>query len=338
MKKESREIRAPVTEAIIDPELPICDPHHHLWRMPDRRYLIDNLYQDIHCGHNIVNTIVVESESVENTGQTDELYPVEETRFINDLTNLPIGLAVGTSLTETRVAAGIIGYADLTSGVRVVKVLEAHLAASSRFRGIRQICTWDADSTNFRSIGRPGLLLDTKLREGLTQLRKLNLVFETFIYHPQLKELLVLAKTCPDNLIVLEHIGGPLGLGLYAGKRREVFNEWADGIASLAACPNVFLKLGGFGMPFNGFRWGEQSTPLTSYTIAGVIEPYILTCIEKFGIKRCMFESNFPVDKTSYSYSIIWNSFKRVCQFFSAGERAALFFDTASSVYRLQGK
>jgi L-fuconolactonase len=319
------------TEDIIDPELPICDPHHHLWDFPDRRYLLKELFEDIGGGHNIVQTVFVESESAKKQDIIQRLEPVRETRFTHDITEQNESRQYGT----TRVAAGIVGFADLRLGAEVIPVLEAHLAASDRFCGVRQICSWDANSDIIRSISTPELLMDTKFREGFACLKRYNLTFETFLYHPQLKEFVDLARAFPDILVILNHIGGPLGIGPYAGKREEVFREWKNDMATLADCPNAFVKLGGLGMPICGFGWSERATPPGSAEIAEVVAPYYLWCIEQFGVDRCMFESNFPVDRESYSYNILWNAFKRIGKSFSPEERAALFYNTAVKVYRL---
>ena len=144
-----------------------------------------------------------------------------------------------------------------------------------------------------------------------------------------------MAKTFPDLTIVLNHIGGPIRIGFYASQQQQVFKEWQKGITALAACPNVFIKLGGLGMPFCGFGWNERNIPPNSVELAEATAPFYLWCIEKLGPFRCMFESNFPVDSMSYSYTILWNSFKLITKGFSYEERTALFHDTASKVYRL---
>jgi predicted TIM-barrel fold metal-dependent hydrolase len=230
------------------------------------------------------------------------------------------------------VGAGIVGFADLTSGADVASVFEAHLeAGKGRFRGIRQTSTWDA-SPEFRSTSR-GLLLDPGFRKGFACLQKYGLSFDAWLYHPQLMELLDLARTFPDTTIIVDHMGGPLGIGPY--DRKLVFREWKRGIGALAGCHNVFVKLGGLGMDICGFGWHEKTTPPNSSELAGAMAPYFTWCIEKFGVNRCMFESNFPVDKRSYSYTVIWNAFKKVIKDFPRGEKGALLYDTAVKTYRL---
>ncbi len=262
-----------------------------------------------------------------------EMQPVGETEFVQCIAAQSASGQYGI----TTVAAGIVGFADLTLGTAVVPVLEAHLAASrNRFRGIRHTCAWDAsaDVTSRRSPPK-GLLLDAKFREGFACLQKYHLSFDAWLYHPQLTELVDLARAFPDIPIIVDHIGSPLGIGPYAEKRGEVYQEWKRGIATLATCPNVVVKLGGLGMPLCGFGWHERVAPPNSTELAEAMAPYYLWCIEQFGVDRCMFESNFPVDKQSYSYTIMWNSFKRISKDFSLEDRAALFHDTAVKVYRL---
>ena len=325
----------------LDPELPICDPHHHLWDRPARldrpgnRYLLEELLQDIGEGHNIVQTVFVECRSMYRKDGPQEMAPVGETEFVQGIAAQSASGQYGT----TRVAAGIVGHADLTLGTAVAAVLEAHIAASSnRFRGIRHSSTWDA-STDIGSYmsSRKEMLLDSRFREGFGCLQKYGLSFDSWLYHPQLPELADLARAYPDTQIIVDHIGGLLGTGPYAGKREEIFQQWKSGITELSTCPNVAVKLGGLGMPMCGFGWNEQTTPPNSAELAEVMAPYYRWCIEKFGAERCMFESNFPVDKASYSYTVMWNAFKRISEDFSPDDRAALFHDTAVRVYRLSG-
>jgi predicted TIM-barrel fold metal-dependent hydrolase len=278
-----------------------------------------------------VQTVFIESASVKQYDESQVMQPVSETKFTHEITVPDLSARYGT----TQVAAGIIGFADLTLGAGVAPVLEAHIAASNRFKGIRQICSWDVNSDVIHATANPGLLLDASFRDGVARLHDYGLIFETFIYHPQLMELVDLVRALPDTTVVLDHIGGPLGIGPYAERREEEFSRWKTTMTELSACPNVFIKLGGLGMPICGFDWSERDVPPGSAEVAEKITPYYLFCIEKFGVARCMFESNFPVDRTSYSYNVLWNAFKRFTKDFSPGERSALFYDTAVKAYRL---
>ena len=322
-----------MAEEPIDPDLPICDPHHHFWDRPDGRYLLDELLQDTSGGHRITETIFVECSSMYRKDGPEDTRPVGETEFVQGIAAQSASGQYG----ETKVAAGIVGYADLSLGDEVTVVLESHIEASrNRFRGIRNSSCWD-ENPEIRSHKNPmkGLLADQTFRKGFRALGKLGLSFDAWLYHTQLQELVDLARTFPDVPIVLDHIGGPIGIGSYAGKQEEVFQHWKNGVTELATCPNVVVKLGGFGMPLGGFGWHERDTPPTSTDIAAVMAPYYRHCIEAFGVDRCMFESNFPVDKISSSYTVLWNAFKRITADFSPTERSALFRDTAVRVYRL---
>ncbi|MFC1984175.1 amidohydrolase family protein [Chloroflexota bacterium] len=320
-------------EEPIDPELPICDPHHHFWDRPDNHYLLDELLQDTGGGHKISHTVFIECRSMYKEEGSQEMRPVGETEFVQGIAAQNASGQYGI----TNVAAGIVGFADLTLGTAVIPVLEAHIAAGrNRFRGIRHIVTWDASKDVGSSRNSPrGLLLDTKFREGFACLQKYNLSFDAWLYHTQLMELVDLARACPDVPIILNHVGGPLGIGPYAQRREDIFKEWKLSIATLATCPNVVVKLGGLGMPLCGFHWHEQAIPPNSTELAAAMAPYYRWCIEQFGVNRCMFESNFPVDKQSYSYNVMWNAFKRISKDLSQEERNALFHDTAMRVYRL---
>lgn len=318
-------------EAPLEPDRPICDPHHHLRERPNDRYFLAEFLQDTQSGHNIVATVCVENRAMYRKDGPQSMKPVGETEFFDRVARQ----AAADPNCSTLVAAAIVGHADLTLGEAVATVLEAHLTVSpDRFRGIRHSTTWD-QSEAIRSDAPPGLLADSAFRRGFACLQRYGLTFDAWLYHPQLSELVELARAFPDNTIILDHIGGPLGVGPYKGKRDEVFQAWSRGIANLSTCPNVALKLGGLGSTRSGYDWHERSVQPGSTELANTMAPYFDFCIEKFGVQRCMFESNFPVDKVSYSYVSIWNAFKRISQSYSAAERHALFCDTAARVYKI---
>jgi predicted TIM-barrel fold metal-dependent hydrolase len=320
-------------EEILEPERPICDPHHHLWDHPGRRYLLDELLADTGSGHNVVATVFVECMSMYRASGPQETRPVGETEFVNGIAAMSASGGFGS----TRIASGIVSFADLALGERVGAVLDAHLAASPRFRGIRHAAGWEASDQvrNSHTNPPPGLLGDARFRRGFAELAPRGLTFDAWLYHPQLPELTDLAKAFPDTTIILDHFGGPLGIGPYTGRRAEVFAAWKAAIRALADCPNVVVKLGGLVMPLNGFGFHKREQPIGSVELAEATRDWYLHTIECFGVARCMFESNFPVDKVSVSYRVLWNSFKRLTANFSAAERAALFHDTAVRVYQL---
>ncbi len=328
-------------EDVIDPDLPIIDPHHHLWDRNGDRYLLDELLADIGqtdaqgARHDVRATVFVECASMYSAGGREALRPVGETEFVNGIAAMSASGGYG----NTRVAAGIVGFADLCLGSAVREVLEAHIAAArGRFRGIRHAAGWHASEQIRNSHSNPSehLLLDAKFREGFAQLAPLGLSFDAWLFHAQIPELTDLARAFPDTTIVLDHFGGPLGIGPYAGQPDAVFADWRRDIDALARCPNVVAKLGGLAMPVNGFGWHQREPKPTSMQLAEATARYYLHTIERFGPGRCMFESNFPVDKVSCSYLVLWNSFKRLAAGFSATEKAALFHDTAARIYRLR--
>ena len=322
-------------EPILEPELPIVDPHHHLWDRRGWRYLLDELLADAGSGHNIVATVYVQARSMLRASGPQELRPVGETEFVNGVAAMSASGGYG----KTRACAAIVGHADLALGARVESVLAAHLrAGGDRFRGIRHITAWDADSSllNPNYSPPPRLMAEPRFREGLAVLGRLGLSFEAWLYHPQIGELTELARAFPDVRIVLNHVGGPLAIGVYAGRRQEIFPAWAASIKTLAACQNVFVKLGGLGMRIGGFDFHEQGEPPSSETLAAAWRPYIETCIEAFGTARAMFESNFPVDKGSYSYPVFWNACKLMSKGASSAEKSDLFARTAARFYRLE--
>ena len=318
-------------ETALEPDLPICDAHHHLWERPPQRYLLDDFVLDLNAGHNIVSTVAVECGYGYRTDGPEDLRPIGETAFLE---RAAVHAAEDKKL-STRIAAAIVGFADLSLGDNVARVLEAHAAASpSRFRGIRHSTTWDASGA-LRNEAPAGLLRDDDFRKGFGHLARLGLSFDAWVYHPQLEEVAALARAFPSATIVLNHIGAPLGVGPYVRKRDEVFQSWRRGIAAVGACPNVTVKLGGAGSARSGYDWHRRSIQPSSDELASVLKPYFEWCIEKFGASRCMFESNFPVEKAANSYMVVWNAFKKMTQKYSAAERAALFHDTACRVYRI---
>ena len=323
-----------VQEEALEPELPICDPHHHLWDRADNeyRYLLDELLADLDTGHNIVSTVFLDCGSMYRADGPEHLRPVGETEFVNGVAAMSASGGYG----PPRVAAGIIGHANVMRGAAVDEVLEAHIAASPRFRGIRHSTNWDASpDVDFYEAESQGMMREPAFHEGFARLEHHRLVFDAWLYHPQIPELTELARAFPGVSIVLNHFGTPLGIGPYVGREEEVFSEWKVSMEALAQCPNVTAKLGGLMMPVNGFGLHERPRPPTSQELADATARYYLHTIECFGVERCMFQSNFPEEKISCSYPVLWNSFKRIAADFSASEKAALFHDTATRVYRL---
>ncbi|MGO9007943.1 MAG: amidohydrolase family protein [Beijerinckiaceae bacterium] len=319
-------------EPILEPDLPIIDPHHHLW---DRgsRYLFDELLRDARSGHDIHATVHVQCGSMYRADGDRALAPVGETEFVNGIA----AMAASGHYGPARLCAGIVGFANLRVGATVERVLEAHCRASERFRGVRQSAVWDADKTIKSTPAEfpRGLMAEAKFREGVGRLAPLDLSFEAWIYHTQIPELADLAAAFPDTNIVLDHVGGPLGIGVYAQRRSEVFADWRRNIQDIAKRPNVNVKLGGLGMHVFGFGFDQSDRPASSDQLADAWRPYVETCIEAFGVGRCMFESNFPVDKRTCSYAVLWNAFKRIAAGSSAEEKATLFATTAARFYRL---
>jgi len=319
-------------EDVIDPGRPIVDAHHYLWRRPSGAYQLPELMEDFRSGHDIRASVFVECDAGYRATGPAELRPVGETDYVAAMTSPG---AAGDP--ADRPCAAIVGHADLRLGDAVAPVLEAHVAAGGgRFRGIRQRAQWDARLVPPGKAAPPRYLLaDSAFRRGFARLAPLGLGFDAWVYFTQLDEVAGLAAAFPDTPITLDHLGGPLGVGPYAGRRQAVFEAWREGMNLLARRPNVTVKLGGLGMAAYGFRFEMRDRPPSSEELATAWGPYIIHCIEAFGPDRCMFESNFPVDGQSCSYRTLWNAFKRVAADCSEGDKAALFGGTATRVYRL---
>ena len=327
-------------EEALEPDIPICDPHHHFWdfrteRIPYQRYLMHELADDVNGGHNVRSTVFVEARSMYRPGGPEEMRPVGEVEFVQGLAAASDNGLYG----PCKAAASIVGHANLNLGENVRPVLEALQAASpNRFRGIRHSVTWDPhpEVENTAAHKAEGQMSSDNFRAGARVLADMGLTLEGWMYFPQMPELAEFARAVPNLTIILNHIGGLLREGPYAGRDDEVFDTWRKGIAAAASCPNVVIKLGGIGMPRTGFDWHTRTKPIGSEELAADMKPLIDYCIDQFGPSRCMFESNFPVDKVSYSYTVMYNAFKRLTTQYSASERADMFHDVAARVYSVE--
>ncbi|MBW2416310.1 MAG: amidohydrolase family protein [Deltaproteobacteria bacterium] len=323
-----------VREEIVEPERPIIDPHHHLWKsgaLPP--YGLDDLWSDTGSGHNVVKTVFVECRAEYRSDGPERLRPVGETEFVAAVAADSAAGGAG----HARIA-GIVAHADLRLGGRVEEVLEAHESAGrGLFRGIRDAGARDPHPEALMIAGRApeGLYADADYRAGMKRLGELGYSFDTWHYHHQNRDFAELARAVPDTPMVLDHFGTPLGVGPYADQREEIFKQWKLDVREIASCQNVVAKLGGLAMPDNGFGWTGRATPATSDELVEAQRRYYLHAIECFGPDRCMLESNFPVDKLSISYPVLWNALKKIVAGCSESEKSALFHDTAARFYRL---
>lgn len=322
-----------VVEEVVDPEQMICDAHHHLWDYPDSPYLLPEFLEDVGDGHRVVSTVFMECGSMYRAAGEPHLAPVGETEFVQGVA----AMSASGNYGETQVASGIVGFADLSLGRSVREVLDAHMVASpNRFRGIRHATSWHAHPDIRRAHTKPTeeLSRTDKFREGFEVLGELDLSFDAWCYFEQIPELVDLAKAFPDITLIVDHFAGPLGVGPYEDLD-EVFNRWQQMMEPFSTLDNVHFKLGGINMKVNGFGWHKQPMPPTSDALVDATERYYHHCIDQFGADRCMFESNFPVDKVSCSYRVLFNAFKKIAADCSASDRQKLFHDTAARVYRL---
>ena len=329
-----------VTEEIVDQDLEIIDPHHHLWPgtprtdgvSADNRYLLEDLWNDTQSGHNLVKTVFVECGQGYYESGSEAMKPVGETRFV-----VEVAEEAKQDVSKAQIE-GIVGHADMMLGESAREVLEAHLEeGKGRFKGIRHGASWDESDEIRNSHSNPiqSIYLDDEFQKGIEQLDALNLTLDAWNYHKQIKELTELAKCFPNLKIVQNHFGGPLGIGPYAGRREEVFSVWQESITELAERDNVVIKIGGLAMPINGWGWHKRELPVNSDEFIESHGRYYLHAIKCFGVERCMFESNFPVDKRSISYPVLWNGFKKIVEDFSTEEKEYLFYKTAAEFYSL---
>lgn len=342
-----------MTEAILEPELPIIDPHHHLWDLrpllnvfPEPHhpfiaaiarspyYTFNELHADATCGHNVIGTVFMECGAFYRAGASDAMKVLGETEYVNGVAAQSASGLYG----DLRLCEAIIGHVDLRLGDGAREVLEAQMAVTDRFKGIRHQAAWDADP---EVLGPPfhapaGLYRDPEFRKGFAHLSQLGLTFDAWLLEPQLGDVIDLARAFPHQKIVVDHCGTPLGMASYRGKLHERFDIWRNSIRELAKCPNVSIKLGGLAMSFAGMPDHGPEAGLSSETLAAMWRPYIETCIEAFGPERGMFESNYPVDKWGASYAVLWNAFKHLTHGASAQEKRALYAGTAAKFYGIE--
>jgi len=324
------------TEETLEPEIVICDPHHHFWvHRPEpadyQQYLLPDLAGDVNSGHNVHSTVFIEVRCEYRTDGPDEMKPVGEVEYVQTIADASASGSHG----PTKAAAAIIGHADLKLGEGVRPVLEAMQAASpNRFRGVRHSVGWD-ESRELANREIKGALGTDGYRAGAKVLAGMGLILENSLYFHQASELADFARALPELTIVLNHIGGLVRVGPYANRDEYVLPEWRKGIELMAKAPNIVLKLGGVGQTRFAYGWDERETPVGSEELAETLGPLMNHCIEQFGPERCMFESNYPVDKISYSYNVLFNAFKRLSKNYSATDRANLFHGTAARVYNI---
>lgn len=318
-------------EDTIDPGREIVDPHHHLWPKPHLSYDLEELHADTGDGHNVVQTVFMECGASYRADGPEHLKPVGETEFVASAAQRAAKMPGMAQI------AGIVAHADLRLA-ELDSVLDAHeAAAKGRFRGIRHSGSRDESGAPLSIPGRAqaGLFEDAAFRRGVARLGERGLTYDTWIYHHQLKDYAALARAVPSTVMILDHFGTPLGVGPYEGKRDEIFAKWKDDIAEVAACPNVHAKLGGMAMPDNGYGWNTRSTPPSSDEFVEAQAKWYHHTIKVFGPERCMFESNFPVDRLSISYRTLWNGLKKIAREYPEAAKAAMFSGTARKVYKL---
>jgi L-fuconolactonase len=323
-----------VREDVLEPERPIIDPHHHLWRRPDfGSYELEDLWRDTSSGHRIEKTVFIECRAFYRDNGPEHLRSVGETEAIAEIARESARSAAGRA-----VLSGIVAHTDLTRIDTLHDTLDAHERAShGLLRGIRHAGARDPhpEALSIPGRGLEGQYDREDFREGVRMLGQRRLSYDTWHYHHQNQAFAALARAVPETTIILDHFGTPLGVGRFAEQREAIFKEWQRDIADIARCPNVFAKLGGLAMPDNGFGWDKRDRPASSDEFVAAQRRYYLHAIECFGPERCMFESNFPVDKRSIGYRVLWNALKKIASGFSESEKQAMFHGTAARVYRL---
>ena len=325
-------------EALL-PDLPIIDPHHHLWNVGFGKYYVEELLNDINfSGHNVKATVYIMSSSntkIYSTQGPDEYITLPEIEFATNEGKRSDLIPNN----HVKVNASIVGSLDLTHGVKIKPVIEKGLEISEgRLKGIRMLLASHKDPriTSGAVKSDLGLMLHPNFIEGAKCLEEAGLSLDFWIYHTQLHEMEQIAKALPNLNIILNHIGGPIHIGDYEGKQALTHREWRSAMLRLSRLPNICVKLGGLGMAVNGAKFHLQENPPTSTDLSEIWKPWIFETINMFGVEKCMFESNFPVDKGSCSYGSLWNAFKIISKEMSQDEKNKLFYENAANVYKIQ--
>jgi predicted TIM-barrel fold metal-dependent hydrolase len=319
-------------ERPIEPALAIIDAHQHLWEFENGKYMIDEYLADAANGHAIAGTVYVQAFCAYRPGGPESLRPAGETEHA-----VRLAREGKRRNSQIRIASAIVGYADLLLADQVAATLEEHMAVGEgRFRGVRAITARD-DYVRSPLYAPPerDVLGNALFVRGAKCLQQRELSFDCYVFYHQLDELTRFARQLSNLPIAINHSGGILGVGPHAGRRDSIFQIWRSKIVELARCDNVYVKLGGMGMTVWGFGFDGWARPPTSMELAEAWRPYVETCIAAFGVRRCMFQANFPMDKVSFGYSTVWNAFKRLCQGASVDEKAALFRGTAQQFYKM---
>ena len=320
-------------EDVLEPELPIIDPHHHLWVRNGYTYLMPEFAADLASGHNIVATVFAECHSMYRLTGPEQTRSLGETEFVRGQAAMSASGDFGT----TRACDVMFGNVDLTLGAAVEPLLEQHLEASGgRFRGVRISSGWHQDERINNVAEQAGVLLDPRVSDAVKVIQRMGLSLDCWLYHTQLDEFAQLADAHPDLTIVLNHVGSPILGGPYRGRTDEVFEHWKVGIVHASERQNVFVKLGAMPIRMPSYA-GDRTLPPGSEEVSAAWRPWMETCIEAFGVERSMYESNFPVQKRWCSYQVCWNAFKRISAGASVAEKAQLFAGAAARAYRMEG-
>lgn len=325
-------------EEPVDPDRRIVDPHHHLWDRNASTYLAAELLADTRSTHNVTHTVFVECNASYDRDAPAGMAPIGETKFVASEA-AEVERLNGASTTGATTIAAIVSHADMMLGDSVEEVLAAHDAAGSGlFRGIRHAVSWDQhpDVPNGHSKPTEAMMTTPEFHAGVSKLGAMGFSYDAWMYHPQLPQLVGLAQAAPETSIILDHLGGPMGIGPYGADRESAMATWRASMTELAKCPNVTLKVGGIGMDgYYGLGWTELAVPPDSDTVVTAWQDRVHWCIDTFGPDRCMFESNFPVDRQALTYPVLWNALQKMASRYSDAEQDAMFSGTATRIYKL---
>ena len=315
-------------EDILEPELPIIDAHHHLWMRQPPPYLFREYLADVASGHNVVASVFAECHSMYRRTGPEAFRPVGESEFVAGIAAMSESGLFGPA----QICKVMFGAADLTLGSEVEQVLEAHeVASGGRFRGVRAEAAWHPGVAS--PMDRPGYLKEPAVRQAIDCLMRRGHSLDIWVFHPQLQEVIELARDFPGLTIILNHFGVPILGGPFKGKADEVFADWRRDIEAMGELENVYFKLGA--LPMRKVDRSDPDLPPSSDDIASAWQRWTEVAISSFSPSRCMFESNFPVDKRHYSYPVLWNACKKLAAPYSEDEKRELMAGAAQRAYRI---
>jgi len=343
----------------------VIDPHIHLWNPKETPKMITPLVKSFGWSPWLLDKVVrlLMPKSVVNfVGQTQyvvnphlpEIFHRDSGKYnIDGYVHIQAGWegekpfsAIGETdwlMTLKDKPLAIIGEAHLHDLDNLDAVLDAHAKASPLFKGVRDMVAIHPNKGVMDFNEHGDMLKSDDFKKGYARLGERNLTYDTFLYAHQIDDFIKLVSEVPKTKVVLDHVGTPIGLGgnhagigKTADERNSIKERWYTDLAKVAAVPHVYLKLSGLLMPCCGFQFEQRDSPASFSEVIDAIGPHIEYAIQTFGIDRCMFASNFPMDKVSTSYETLYDAYFKIAEKYSEEDQQKLFAGNALEFYSIQ--